>query len=500
MSLAVAVAVWLLCSSPAISGQHPDCQRSGARTPAEHLKVAECLAQSENWKAAEEHFRFARQSPATLAAATVGHARVLYHLNQPYDAMRELDELLKKHPDSAPALELLATLHTLVADDTTLALELMERCSRLATRDSGVWQHLGNLYLVKRRDEEALRCFERAVELTPRDPQALACLGYFYSKAERAEEAKARFDQALALVREASEPAIVWLTYGRALQEQRQWEISRSACTEALKLDPKSSEAYYARAVANENLKEYEAASADALAAISEFPVPRKDAYLLLLRIARAQKDPAKAAQYARELAEIDAQEAKQREDSRVLRDMLFKAEPLFMQGQYVQAAAAYEELVNRVPTFYEAYFALGMCYAHTSQPAKAEEAFRKYLVLTPLSSDGHASLGLVLLQAGRTAEARPELERALELDPGMLEARASLARIHASASDFLKAIDLLVKAPNPEAEWDEDYYILLVSCTAAAKRPDEAAKFCAKASARYPSSERLAAVCRQNP
>jgi len=499
MSLAVAVAVWLLCS-PAISGQHPDCQRSGARTPAEHLKVAECLAQSESWKAAEEHFRFARQSPATLAAATVGHARALYHLNQPYEAMLELDEFLKNHPDSPPALQLLATLHAVVADDTTLALELMERCSRLAPTDSGVWQHLGNLYLVKRRDEEALRCFERAVELTPQDPQALASLGYFYSKFDRAEEAKTRFDQALALVAQSSEPAVVWLTYGKALQEQRQWVESRSAYDQALKLDPKSSEAYYGRAVANENLKEFDAASADALAAIREFPVPRKDGYLLLIRVARAQKDQAKAAHYALELAEIDAKEAKSKEESRILRDLLFEAEPLFVQGRFAQAAIVYQELVSRAPKFYEAYFALGMCHAHTSQLANAEEAFKRYLELQPLSADGHASLGLVLLQTGRTAEARPELERALELEPGMLETRATLARIHASASDFSKAIDLLTKTPNPEAEWDEDHYILLVSCAAAAKRPDEAAKLCAKASARYPSSERLAAVCRQNP
>jgi len=505
MACLTAVIVVLLICTPALSAQTPaspspqsNCRQSSPRTPAEHLQVAECLAKNEQWKAAEEQFRLARQSPDTLAAATVGHAKALFHLNQPYDAMLELDEFLGKHPDSAPALQVLATLHAVVSDDTTRALEIMERCSQLAPGDSGVWQHLGNLYLVKGRDEEALQCFERAVRLTPGDAQALASLGYFYSKFGRAEEARARFDQALTLLAHAAEPAIVWLTYGKALQEQREWERSRSAYTEALKLDPQSSEAYYGRALADENLKDFEGATSDALAAISEFPVPRKDAYLLLIRVARAQKDQANAEKYVRELAKIDAQEAKQKEESRVLRDLLFKAEPLFTRGQFVEAAAAYEELVRRAPQFYEAYFALGMCYAHTAQLTKAGEAFKRYLALQPLSADGHASLGLVFLQTNRISEASSELERALEIDPGMLEARRALASVRASSGDVSTALDLMLKAPNPQAEWDEDYYILLVNCAAAAKRTAEALKFCESGTARFPNSGQLTRICGQ--
>ncbi len=474
------------------------CAHATPKTPAEHLTAGECFARNQQWKAAEEHFRLARQSPDTLAAATVGHARALFHLNQPYDAMLELEEFLRKHPDSAPALTVLATLHSVVADDTTRALAIMEQCSKVAPGDSAVWQHLGNLYLVKGRDEEALRCFEKAVELTPQDAQALAGLGYFYSKFGRLDEAKTRFDQALALLPQAVEPAVVWLTYGKALQEQRDWKKSRWAYTEALKLDPRSSEAHYGRGVANENLKELDNAKADALAALSEFPVPRKDAYLLLVRIARAQKDQAGVDKYASELARIDAEEARQKEESRVLRDLLFKAEPLFTQGQFVQAAAAYEQLVSRAPQFYEAYFALGMCYAQTAQLPKAEEAFKRYLALQPLSADGHASLGLVLLQTNRIGEARLELERALEIDPAMLEARKTVARIHASTANFATALDLLLQAPNPEGEWEEDYYILLVSCAVAAKRTAEALRFCQIGSARFPSSERLPKACSQ--
>jgi len=366
----------------------------------------------------------------------------------------------------------------------------------LAPDDSGVWKYLGNLYLAKGRDEEAVRCFERAVQLTPQDAEGLAYLAYAYGKLGRAEESRARFGQALAVLAQAADPAVVWLTYGKALQESRRWEESRSAYNEALKLDPRSSEAHFGRAVANENLKNLVSAVADALAAIEENPVPRKDAYLLLIRVARLQKDPVKAESYARKLADIDGQEAKKKEESRILSDLLFKAEPLFLQGEYVPAAALYEELVTRTPQFYEAYFALGMCYAHTAQLPKAEEAFRKYLALQPLSADGHASLGLVFLQTNRMNEAGSELERALEIDPGMLEARKALASIRASTSGVAAALDLLLQAPNPEGEWEEDYYVLLVSFALAAKRTPEAQKFCKSGTSRFPSSDGLARAC----
>ncbi len=471
---------------------------SSARTPAEHLQVAQCLAQKEDWKSAEEHFRLARQSAETVGPAIVGRATALFHLNQPFDAMLELEDFLRKDPNSVPALQLFATLHSVVREDNRRAIEIMERCSQLAPGDSGVWQYLGNLYLAKGRDEDAVRCFERAVTLTPEDPQALAFLAYAYTKFGRAEEARSRFGQALKSLARAVEPAAAWLTYGRALQEERQWEESRSAYNEALRLAPQSSEAHYGRAVANENLKDFVEATRDALTAIEEHPVPRKDAYLLLIRVAKAQGDRAGAEKYARELADIDKQEARNKEDSRILSELLFKAEPLFMQGQYVEAAGLYEQLVGLASQFYEAYFALGMCYANTSQLAKAEEAFKKYLALQPLSADGHASLGLVLLQTNRTADARSELERALEIDPGMLEARSAVARIHASTSDFSTALDLLLKAPNPETEWDEDYYALLVSCAAAAKRPVDALKFCQRGASRFPNSDRLSKTCLQ--
>ncbi len=408
--------------------------KTAAVTPLEHLQAAECLAANKEWKTAEEHFRVARQSRELQLPATLGHARVLFHLGQPFDAMLELEDLLKTHPDSVPALRLFATLLSTVMEEIDRSIEIMERCSSLTPEDPEVWQHLGNLYLLQHRDKEALERFARAVQLRPTDAYLLACLAYAHAQCAAVEEAQKKFDTALKINAEAPQPNVmVWLMYAKFLREQRRWSESRALYDEALKLEPHSSEAYFGRAVANENLKNFVQAEADALSAIREYPTPRKDAFLLLIRGARAQKDQTKTEKYLNDLKKIEAAEEEKKENVRQVQGWLFKAEPLLLQGKYIEAAVAYEEVVKRAPLFYEAYFALGMCYGQTAQLPRAEEAFRKYLALQPLSPDGHASLGLVLVQLKRLDEAKAELERALEIDPAQTEAGEALARIRAA-------------------------------------------------------------------
>jgi tetratricopeptide (TPR) repeat protein len=483
-------------SPPLFVSADTDCKASSAKTPLEHMQAAQCLAAAKHWSGAEEHFRLARQSPDLVAAATVGHARVLFHLGQPYDGMLEVEDLLKTNPDFVPALVLFATLISVVLEDTGRSIEIMERCSKLAPNNAEVWQQLGNLYLLKHRDEEAVRCFEQAVRLRPEDPYSLASLAYAYGQTRGVETAQARFDKALQLSAQAPEPKIiVGLMYGKFLLEQKRWAESLSVYNRALQLEPRSSEAHYGRAVAHENLKDFARAEADALEAIREY-AQRKDAYLLLIRVARAQKDEAKMHKYVNEVERINAEEQRQKEEGRHLQACLLKAEPLLRQGKYAEAAAVYEELLSRHPKFYEAYFALGMCYANLSQLSKAEEAFRKHLDLQPFSADGHASLGLLLLQQHRTRESQPELERALEIDPAMLEARTSLARIHVSNTDFSKALAVLLRPPSREADWDADYYVLIVGCYRDSKQRQEALAFCQRGRSRFPAADQLARIC----
>jgi Flp pilus assembly protein TadD len=138
-----------------------------------------------------------------------------------------------------------------------------------------------------------------------------------------------------------------------------------------------------------------------------------------------------------------DAEQAQQT-FGRALRDTLDKAEPLLRAGRFAEAIPLYESIVQKLPTFYEAYFDLGNCYAQNGRLSDAEAAFKRYLALQPVSADGHAALGMVLAEQGRVSEAVPEFGQSLKIDPNQVEVRKALANIHMQAGDFGAAVTVL--------------------------------------------------------
>jgi tetratricopeptide (TPR) repeat protein len=108
-------------------------------------------------------------------------------------------------------------------------------------------------------------------------------------------------------------------------------------------------------------------------------------------------------------------------------RTALDQAERLMQADRFAEALPLYEGVTNDVPGYADAWFAAGMCYAHTADAKRAEQSFHAFLRLQPRSADGHSALGLLLLAEHRTAEARTELEEALRLDPASAEAKDAL-------------------------------------------------------------------------
>jgi len=166
-----------------------------------------------------------------------------------------------------------------------------------------------------------------------------------------------------------------------------------------------------------------------------------------------------KAQEYAELVQKIGAAEDARYAMGRSLRDNLGQVEPLLLKGDYKEAAVRYEAIVKALPTFYEAYFDLGMCWGQLGRLPDSEAAFRKYLSFQPASADGHASLGVVLLEESRGPEAVPELAEAIQIDPSLTEARKNLA------SEYLREgkAEAAVAALRPaEDERDEQALVLL--------------------------------------
>lgn len=393
----------------------------------DHLKAGECYRVAGDWKRAEAEFREARNAARGSVAPTVAHAQSLVKLNQPFDALIELEDLLKHQPEAVSAAKLYAALCDTVLADHPKAKDVLEKTVALAPQDADIWMALGSHYLDLGDPKNAVSSFERARALNPSSALALSSLGYSYSQMEDSHAAAAMFAAAL----KSKEPgnATVFLLYGKYLSEQGASAEAARAFTRAIDLDAHLSQAFYERALLYVRQDKFEAAIADAQSALRESP-ERLDAHMILQRVYRRQGQRAKLEAEAQEILKVTAAAEREQALGRALRERLNLAEPLLTQQKFAEAIPHYEEIVRLLPNFYEAWFALGISYAQTGQPAKAETALRRYLDFQPLSPDGHAALGFLLQQQNRKSEAREQFEEALKLDPGLDEVRDGLAHL----------------------------------------------------------------------
>jgi tetratricopeptide (TPR) repeat protein len=237
--------------------------------------------------------------------------------------------------------------------------------------------------------------------------------------------------------------ALVQMLYGRHLVEVGEAEQSIASFSKVLAINPRYPPGLYWRARAYDQLKNLPAAEADAILAAKLDPSDN-GAPLLLVSIYRKQGNLEKAQEYADLVQQIAKNREAQNANGRELRESLDRGEQLLNKGHFVEAIPAYQSVIQHLPNFYEAYFALGMCYAQTGQPSEAEAAFKKYLALQPISADGRAALGVLLLSMGRGTEAVPELQQALQIDPTLLEARKALANEYLRQSNSKAALELL--------------------------------------------------------
>jgi len=422
---------------------------ASAGTVLSHLQRARLFAKQRKWPQAEREFRFAHQMDPNSVEAEVGHAEALVQIRQPFDALLELQTFLRDHRDAARAHEFYAVVILETSNDFLLAQQEMETSARLAPNDGMIWKSLGDIYLDHTTASDAITAYKKARRLLPHDPLILASLAQAYSQDGNTQEADAAFATALKMAQNESsatarrDGATVDYLYAQYLLKQNRPRESIAAASHALAYNPNSAIALYHRARAYKAIGDLKNAEVDALRAFEIAPAG-KEGPLLLADIYRKEHNVDKVQKYAEIAQKMIDEEQSRASFGRDVRRLLGMAESALLKQQFDEAIPPYNELIQKVPTFYEAYFGIGVCYSQTGRVNEAESAFRKYLSLQPVSADGHATLGLLLLQQGRGAEAIPELEQALEIDPTLDEARKALAGEYLSESKPAAAIKTL--------------------------------------------------------
>lgn len=91
---------------------------------------------------------------------------------------------------------------------------------------------------------------------------------------------------------------------------------------------------------------------------------------------------------------------------------------------------AYFQRVLEMEPTFYEAYFQMGVGYLQMEQPREAETAFRESIQLSNGGfAESHIGLAAVLCDAQKFAECEASARRGVELDANSWQGHFQLAR-----------------------------------------------------------------------
>ena len=472
--------VFTVCVSGAMVGSESD------------LVSARRFARAGNWKEAEQHARLQMQAQPQDGDAATLHAEALVHLGHPFDAVIEVEKLLEAQPDHVGALKLYAALLVDVVKESSRAEPFLVKAAALAPKDWEVQEALGKLHFRLRKPKEAVQAFRAACELAPSNPELASELARALDEIDDMAQSEAQHRQALRLNQAPARPLPgVYVRWATFLASRNRMKESLEAFSEALRIDPHSSEALYGRAVAQETAGNLRAAEADALAALREAP-DRRDARQLLIRVYRGLGDKAKVDEQVGAIQKFADLEQAETARFREMHAALDSAEHLLAAGKFGEAVVPYEKVVQLSPTFYEAWFALGVCYTQTGDAGRGETALKRYLGFQPLSADGHAALGLLLYGAKRPAEAQSELARALELAPDLEEPRTALAKLALDGRKYEGALSLLEPLLARSAGAEAEAYSIGASARYLLGRREQALELCEEGLRRHPDSVKL--------
>lgn len=197
---------------------------------------------------------------------------ILFQKDMPADSLRALAEVKDSRNPSAFAVKIVgldyARLEQYAEADRWLSMAL-----RLQPQDPAGWQWLGDVKVRESRYDGAVACYQRSIDLDPDNVSSQNALGVLYESMGRREEAIAALRKAV-YSESKTEPVdpVPYYNLGRFLVEQHKGQDALPNLTEALKIDPDSSEGHEELAKAYSLLNRYTDAEQEFRRAISLKP------------------------------------------------------------------------------------------------------------------------------------------------------------------------------------------------------------------------------------
>ncbi|MFQ6675636.1 MAG: tetratricopeptide repeat protein, partial [Fidelibacterota bacterium] len=110
------------------------------------------------------------------------------------------------------------------------------------------------------------------------------------------------------------------------------------------------------------------------------------------------------------------------------------------LRGNYEGATASYEQVLELSPTYYRAYYQLGVVRTRLGEFDRALELYKKTVEVEPAFAKGWFALALAHQRKGDLDSALDALDRAISVDPGYAKAYAQKGVIYVKQGDYQAA------------------------------------------------------------
>jgi tetratricopeptide (TPR) repeat protein len=387
------------------------------------LKLADLLlkhGQQEQAKHAyEECLRLAPADPYAL----LGLARIAVDREEWSSAASHLKRAVQFDPDFGAGHRLLATVYrqmgrTQAAD---LAQARADRCSRFRAAPDPWMDQLDDL------------CY---------DPDYLCIRADTFRRTRNVKQAIAFLERAVEVAPDQAKPHRL---YGRAMRENRVFDVAYKHLKRAVELDPDDEESRIEMGLWLGMQNRVDEAEAEIRKAMQINPKSPSAHYNLGMAYRERKNDQEAAVHFlhASELSEYRFDDATENYVACLVR-----------LGQQQKAIVFLEDLLQRRPTASRHWRLLARVYANLNDPAKSEEVIRRGLARARLDPDLSVSLAWLLAASPQTTA--DEAEEAIRLAQHALELAdmksapvylAALAAAHARAKHFDAAIATIEQA-----------------------------------------------------
>jgi tetratricopeptide (TPR) repeat protein len=328
-------------------------------------------------------------------------------------ALAAYEAALKIQPDDPETLRTASHLY-IKHELNTPALPLLERYVKLQPNDVEARADLGSVYAATGQFEKAEQQFRMALSLNPESPAAVLGLGGLYLKTNRTEQAVPLLSKATKLAPDAAKPfSLLGLAYNRL----GRYAEAAAALEQAASRSADDADTYYQLAHAYGHLGRLED-KAKAIARFTKIKTSgeklfesRHEAARLAVMVQPVveQKDFVTALQMMEKAHQLDPENE----------EVWFRLASLYYDVQKYELARDFaERLVVRAPSEWRYLYVLGQVEVATGQWDQARASLERVVQLHPGAAEAYNELGNLAMKQSKPAEAIKAYEQAVKMNP----------------------------------------------------------------------------------